>query len=61
MNNRTMLRKRIISVGAFFVAIGIGFLFVEAVRTSIGIIPLAIGIGLYIASNFFRSKTTEKN
>lgn len=61
MNNRTMLRKRIIAIGAFFVAIGIGFLFVETFSTMIGIILLAIGIALYIASNFFKTKMTEKN
>jgi len=57
----TKLRKRIIYIGAFFVAIGIGMLFVEEVNSVFGIISLVVGICLYIASNFFRAKTNGKN
>lgn len=56
----TILRKWIIYIGVFFVAIGIGILFAEEVNTLYGIVSLVIGICLYIASNFFRANTNKK-
>jgi len=55
MSGNSKLRKWIIGIGSFFVAIGIGFLFVEQVNTVFGIVSLIIGICLYIVSNFFRA------
>lgn len=61
MSNRSSIRKWLIYIGSFFVAIGIGFLFAEGASTVIGTVSLGSGICLYIASNFFRTQLKQEN
>jgi hypothetical protein len=59
MNGKHRWRKRLISAGTLYFALGFGLLTVYGYRNPFGIALLSIGIGLYILSNFFRGANTK--
>lgn len=56
MNDKTKLRKWMLTIGTLFTAIGIGLLFVEEINALVSFISVIIGISFYVASNFYRTK-----